>query len=400
MNTLNRLVFPFLACLISLSISPLAGAKPKPVGYVAGKLAPELQMVRAQGGTLSLSSLKGRYVVLELSAMWCDPSERAGAAVRDTVSRLNAKSAISGAEPVVWVSAEFDGGLSAYSAPPPSSLARFAQKFGIGDALSPVVSFGPFSSPTYQAAFDQFRQYTSANFEDPRPGFPTFIVIDPAGVIVDVFQSFFEAEYGDISTLTRLKADLQAKDVKYELRSAPYADLAHTLSALDVTATIDGVASSARLELPGPRAQASSDSQFIIEAGGWYDSRDKILATTSTYVGISRDGDDLDVESSYQLVLGAVVSPHAPFSGMSQVSGSWEVHMHALSDPTRDGWVGVPITLGADGQIPPLELADVMELYQPDIEAYFGEAVGVSEILAWTEWDGPVVSDFGTPGKL
>jgi len=391
MNTLNRFTLPCLACLLSLSISPLAGAKPKSVGYVAGKLAPELQMVTAQGGTLRLSSLKGRYVVLDLSAMWCDPSVRAAATVRDTVSRLNAKSAISGDEPVVWVSAEFDGGLQPYSSPSPSSLARFAQKFGIGDALSPVVSFGPFSSQTYQAAFDQFKQYTSANFADPTTGFPTFIVIDPAGVIIDVFR--------DQLAPSRVAADLNAKDAKYALRSAPYADPAHTLSALNVTATIDDVASSARLALPGPTAQTSGDSQFIIEAGGYYDSRDKIMATTSTYVGISRDGDDLDVESTYQLVLGAVVAPNAPFSGMSQVSGSWEVHLHALSDPTRDGWVGLPITLGADGQIPPLELADVLELYQADIDAYFGEAVGVSEIIAQTEWDGPVISGFGT-GKL
>ncbi|HWP07766.1 MAG TPA: redoxin domain-containing protein, partial [Polyangiaceae bacterium] len=90
MNTLNRLTLPGLACLVSLSISPLATAKPKSVGYVVGKLAPELQMVRAQGGTLSLSSLKGRYVVLDLSTMWCFPSELAAAGVRDAVSRLNA----------------------------------------------------------------------------------------------------------------------------------------------------------------------------------------------------------------------------------------------------------------------------------------------------------------------
>jgi hypothetical protein len=381
---------------MSLSVSPLAGAKPKSVGYVVGKLAPELQMVRAQGGTLNLSSLRGRYVVLDLSAMWCGPSERAGAEVRDTVSRLNAKSAIPGGTPVVWVTAEFDGALQPHNSPLPGSLARFAQKFGVGDALAPVVSFGPFGSQTYQAAYDQLSQYTSANFLDPRPAFPTFIVIDPAGVIVDIFQGFYSADAGEVATLRRIKADLNAKDVKYELRSAPYADLAHTLSALDLTTTIDGVASSARLELPGPTAQATSDSQFIVEAGFWYDSRDKTLATTSTYVGISRDGDDLDLESTYQLGLGAVVSPNAPFSGMSQVSASWEIHLHALSDPTFEGWIGLPITLGADGQIPPLALGDVVDQFQSAIDDYFGEEpVGVADIAAWTEWDGPVVSSFG-----
>lgn len=86
---------------------------------------------------------------------------------------------------------------------------------------------------------------------------------------------------------------------------------------------------------------------------------------------------------------------------MSLVSGDWEVHLHALSDPTLEGWVGLPMTLDANGQMPPLALADVLELYQLDIEAYFGEGepVGVSEIVAQTEWDGPVVSNFGT-GKL
>jgi hypothetical protein len=399
MNTLNRLTLPCFACLVSLSISLPAGAKPKPVGYVVGKLAPELQMVRAQGGTLNLSSLRGSYVVLDLSAMWCDPSERAGAAVRDAVSRLNAKSAIAGDTPVVWVTAEFDGGLQAYSAPPPSSLARFAQKFGIGDALSPVVSFGPFGGQSYQAAWDQLRQYSSANFQPPDPGYPTFIVIDPAGVIVDLFQGFGGTEFGDQSTLNRVEADLQVKNAKYELRPAPYTDLAHLLSALDVTTIIDGVVSSARLPLPGDTAQASSDSQFIVEAGSWYDPRDKTLATTSTYVGISRDGDDLDVESTYRLVLGAVLSPKVPFSGMSQVSGFWEVHVHALSDPTWDDWLRLPITLGADGQIPAFRLADMVDLFQPQIDERFGEPIGVSEIVAQTEWDGPVVSGFGT-GKL
>jgi len=394
MNTLNRLTLPGLACLVSLSISPLATAKPKSVGYVVGKLAPELQMVRAQGGTLSLSSLKGRYVVLDLSTMWCFPSELAAAGVRDAVSRLNANAAIGGSEAVVWVTAEFDGGFQPYSAPPPGSLARFAQKFGIGDALSPVVSFGPFSSPTYQAAFDQLRQYTSANFE--AVGYPTFIVIDPAGVIIDAFQGFLTTEYGEQSTFARIKADVQAKEVKYELRRAPYADPTHTLSALDVTTTIDGVASSVRIDLPGPNAQATSDSQFIVEAGGWYNSRDRIMATTSTYVGISRGGDDLDLESTYQLGLGAVLSPDAPFSSMSQVSGTWELHLHALSDPSWDGWASVPITLGADGQIPPVELQDLVDVLQPQIDEFFGEPIGVSEIFVNTEWDGPVVSGFGT----
>jgi len=308
MNILNRLTLPCVACLVSLSVSSLASAKPKPVGYAVGNIAPELQMVRAQGGTLSLSSLKGRYVVLDLSAMWCPPSEHAAAEVRDTVSRLNAKSAIAGDERVVWVTAEFDGGLQPYSAPSPSSVARFAEKFGIGDALSPVVSFGPFSSQSYQAAWNQLSQYTLANVPDPQPGFPTFIVIDPAGVIIDVFAGFLEAQYGNLSTLSRVKADLHAKDAKYDLRPAPYADLSHTLSALDVTTTIDGVASSARLGLPGPNAQASSDSQFVVEAGFTSKPQDKTLATTLTYVDISRDGDDQDVESTYQLVLGAVVS--------------------------------------------------------------------------------------------
>lgn len=82
------------------------------------------------------------------------------------ISRFNAKSAIAGDEPVVWVSAEFEGGLP-LSPPPPSSMARFAQKFGIGDALSPVVSFGPVSGQPFQTALDQFRQYTAANFQDP-----------------------------------------------------------------------------------------------------------------------------------------------------------------------------------------------------------------------------------------
>lgn len=400
MNVLNRSTLPYLACLISLSISPLASAKPKSVGYVVGQLAPELQMVRAQGGTLSLSSLRGRYVVLDLSTMWCDPSERAGAGVRDAVSRLNAKSAIGGDAPVVWVTAEFDGGLQAYSAPPPSSLARFAQKFGIGDALSPVVSFGPYGSPTYQAAFGQLTQYTSANFE--YVGYPTFIVIDPAGVIIDTFQGFLSTEYGEQSTLSRIKADLHAKDSKYEQRRAPYVDPAHTLSALDVTTTIDGVASSARLGLPGPTAQASSsDSAFIVEAGGYYDSRDKKLATTAAYIYISRDGGgDLDLESTYQLALGAVLSPNAPFSSMSLVSGTWDVHVHTLSDPTWDGWVSVPITLGADGQIPAVALQDLVDALEPQIDEYVGEPVGVSEIRAWTEWDGPVASTFGTTNKL
>jgi len=82
---------------------------------------------------------------------------------------------------------------------------------------------------------------------------------------------------------------------------------------------------------------------------------------------------------------------------MSQVSATWEVHLHALNDPTLDGWLDWPITLGADGQMPPLELGDVVDLFQPEIDEYFGgEPVGVSEIFALTEWDGPVVSSFGT----
>ena len=60
------LALPLLALL-------LAGAAPPPPHLVAGTQAPDFTVERLVGGTLQLSSLRGRVVVIDFWATWCPP---------------------------------------------------------------------------------------------------------------------------------------------------------------------------------------------------------------------------------------------------------------------------------------------------------------------------------------
>jgi hypothetical protein len=178
---MSRRVALVLALFLALVATP-AEAKKAPEaepGYTTGSAAPELTMIQPDGTLLRLSDLRGSYVLLDLSTMWCGPSQHMAARARTLADALNtkqAKKALGAA--FVYVTAELDG-FTPDRAPTPELVSTFTAWFRLGGKSAPVVSFGPESSATYLAAQDQLGEYSGG-------AVPTLVLIDPRGVIMNV----------------------------------------------------------------------------------------------------------------------------------------------------------------------------------------------------------------------
>jgi thiol-disulfide isomerase/thioredoxin len=62
-----------LLLALALSTAPLPADADAPRLLASGAVAPELGLERAQGGKLTLASLKGRVVLVDFWATWCPP---------------------------------------------------------------------------------------------------------------------------------------------------------------------------------------------------------------------------------------------------------------------------------------------------------------------------------------
>src|SRR5215218_3064237 len=111
MNIVQRrtLLFGMAASPLATLVLPMGGAEAAAIktGYVKGKVAPDLTLLTPTGATRKLSDLRGKYVVLELTTMWCPRSQDVTRELRPFVDSVNAPRALKA--PLVWVSAEFDG---------------------------------------------------------------------------------------------------------------------------------------------------------------------------------------------------------------------------------------------------------------------------------------------------
>jgi peroxiredoxin len=158
----------------ALSLSLLA-AGPALAGVGKGQKAPDFSLPTLKGGTLSLAALKGKVVVLDFWAQWCEPCKR-------ELPELERLSKSYAGKDVVFVSVNIDKSKD--------NAARLAQQLGI----------------TFDVGLDPAGS-VAGTYDLPK--MPTSFVIDKKGVVRFVHEGFEGA--GDVARFKKEIDELLAK---------------------------------------------------------------------------------------------------------------------------------------------------------------------------------------------
>jgi peroxiredoxin len=137
--------------VLSLLASTVAVA-----GVNKGQKAPDFQLPSMKGGTLSLSSLKGKVVLLDFWASWCEPCKKELPELQKLSQSYAGKDVV-----VVGVNIDDDS----------ANAQRLAKQLGV----------------TFDVALDKSK--SAANAYDP-PKMPSSFVIDKKGVVQYVNAGF------------------------------------------------------------------------------------------------------------------------------------------------------------------------------------------------------------------
>ncbi len=390
MNEFRRFVVAVLLVVAASSATMGAPAQARPhptrppIGFSPGDTAPDLTLVTGAGKKVRLSSLRGGYVVLDLSTLWCPPSTLVATEVRDTVSALNAPGALGA--PFTWLTAEVEGHTPGV-APTSTELVDFAVRWSIGDGRSPLVGFGRAGSAERETARAQARAYGDAN-GGPGGAYPTLVLLDPRGTILDVSVGFVPrgAQAPGVSdTVSRFTAAMGATDVPYELRPAPYA--AVRFDSAEIGLTVDAVR--ARGPLTADATPIEPGSAYIAQAYGGSAVLDIELST------VAEDGTPsvMAPGSTYAITLRHVAwAPLAPYRNLRLTPGAGSVDLVTVRNG-EPAYTPTGLTVGANGRVGPFRL-DRLAAYGalPAGE----DVVGLSVL---TTWDGPLVPSFGMPAR-
>ena len=161
-------IIGLVACLAAFSAAQAAQADPQRAGK---EVAPEFEIITLQGQRVSLKKLAGRVVVMDFWATWCEPC-------RDALPELKELTKKYPAEKLMLISVSVD------------KDDRIWREF---------VGKEKMDWTQYRDADHKVREAFGIH------SFPTYLVIDGAGIIKERFTGFNPQE----STVHRLKATLK-----------------------------------------------------------------------------------------------------------------------------------------------------------------------------------------------
>jgi hypothetical protein len=395
MNIVQRrtLLSGMAASPLATLVLPMGGAEAAAIktGYVKGKVAPDLTFLTPTGATRKLSELRGKFVVLELTTLWCPRSQDVTRELRPFVDSVNAPRALKA--PLVWVSAEFDG-FAPSVAPTPGQLVRFGLRYKAGDPKSPMAWFGPAGGATYQAGQAQLTNYATANAGIP--GYPTYVVLSPTGVILTVLQGFVSQREAAFATptMTQIRKAIGAKNVPYQATTPPYG--AAVVGGVDMTATIDGNPSSATVHPLVGAADLGNGYNATSNSGGSEDLRYDRVALD---VGHDDELTPLEPSSTFELSMGEVGwQSTGQFESLTLVPDSYTLSLAVItSDPDlpQQFVVDTAVPVDSDGHVGPFLLQDVIDGAQVEIDALGAGPVSVLFLSLGASFEGPVVGTYG-----
>jgi peroxiredoxin len=166
----SSIVSGALALSLSLGVGPLALA-----GVGKGQKAPDFALPTLKGGKLSLASLRGKVVVLDFWAQWCEPCKR-------ELPELEKLSKAYAGKDVAFVSINIDKQRD--------NAARLAQQLGL----------------TFDVGLDPAGS-VAGQYDLPK--MPTSFVIDKKGVVRYVHEGFEGA--GDVERFKKEIDELLSK---------------------------------------------------------------------------------------------------------------------------------------------------------------------------------------------
>lgn len=398
----RTLLSAMLASPLAVALAP-EGAQAATVktGFVPGKVAPDLSLLSATGSTMRLSDFRGRYVVLDLSTMWCPFSLSDTREVRPFVDAMNAPKALKA--PFTWITAEFDNTVQAQSAatevaPTPGQLVRFGLKWNVGDAKSPVTSFGPVGGAMFTAGQSQLASYGTWNGD--QVGYPTFVVLNPNGIILTVLQGYVPLTdpHGATPTLTLIAQAMKAKTVPFTPTAPPYT--APVLDGVAASATVDGSSGSATLHPSGTYPDtAELGNGYALSAGAAYGSADYLYDSIAIVLESSQAS--LPTTSTYEIAVGdATWTSTGEFTSLARVTGGCSVQLALQpgysTDPQLASYYTTAVPVDASGHAGPFVLQDVLDAEQTAIAQLFtGTTFTVVALILEAGYDGPVVSTYG-----
>jgi hypothetical protein len=209
----------------------------------AGMVAPSFTGKDQFGNDVKLSDLRGKVVLLDLSAIWCGPSEFMGSQMRSVISDLQQRGV-----PFSYLAVQLEGPTPGHGGTQTNAL-NYAKKFNAPpwthvlhpQGLEPTV--GQPLPPLWDAFYSYGSQLTAFGTLNANFGlgaFPTLAVIDPAGVIT-------ETQVGalDKDDLIPNHLDPAAPDTGVQVTSAP--QLLTGTTSVSFTSTND-VATTCRVD--------------------------------------------------------------------------------------------------------------------------------------------------------